>query len=206
MNEESIDILIDLLKIYKKYGGRAVAKARDLIKTKEIIPEIANILDEIPELNRILLNLRSQKHASYPMRAELNRSIRAPEKTAKNRMNSIPKELDKIKESFPSKYEVLKEVYSKLMTKELLPTQANIRNFAIENNISGVIGKERRSVIRSLMLFLIRSQTTMEDLNKLLKEMVKFTSNTDNSTLQRWADIIMRDKRKENDNHSKGSN
>lgn len=206
MNEDSIDILIDLLKIYKKYGVDKVVKFRDLLKTKDIIPEMSDILDEMRKLSPEISDLYSRKSTSDFMQSKLNWPTHTPNETVKNRSFSIQKELDKIKESFPKKYEVLKDIHSKLLSGELLPTLAKIRSFAVQNHIPGDIGKNRRSAIRHLMLFLITPKISMNDIDKLINEMVKFTSNSDNSTLQRWADMIMRDKDKENDNHSKGDN
>jgi hypothetical protein len=89
---------------------------------------------------------------------------------------------------------VLNEAYSRLKSGALLPKMSDIRNFAKENHINETIGNDRRSSIRLLMIFLIKSKNSMEDLDRLIKEMVKFTSIGDTSTLQRWANIIMRDK------------
>ena len=204
MDEELIDALIDLLRLYRKYGDRTMIKVRDLLKSKGLFPEIIDILIDLPEFNRSFTNYRYRNQESHSMKMELNRSLSSPETSKGIGNKSIPKELERMKETAPMKHVVLSEVYSRLLSGDLLPTMSDIRNFAIENHITEAIGKERRSAISPLMRFLIKSKNSKEDLDKLLREMVKFTSSSDSSTLQRWADIIMRDKWKESDDDPKG--
>lgn len=204
MDEESIDVLIDLLKIYKRYGGRKMTEVGDLLKQKDFFAELADILEYLPELNRNITNKHHRNQNSQPLKVELNKSLSKPKKGTGTRNRSISKELKRMKEKSPKKYKVLSEIYSRLLSGDLLPTVADIRNFAIENHIAEAVGKDRRTATRHLMIFLIDSKNSRGDTDHLLREMVKFTSNKDNSTLQRWADMIMRDKWKEDGYDSKG--
>lgn len=80
---------------------------------------------------------------------------------------------------------MLGDIHPKLLSEELLPTRANIRNHAVENRIIGDVRKDRHSVIHKAISFPIRREVSIKDLDKLLNEIKKFTSNSDNSIPRR---------------------
>ncbi len=194
MEDESIEILIDLLKLYKKYGNDAIDRVRQLLRSKKFLTESIEILEEMPEIDRRIMRYQTKSRSLNSIENRRKPTTFKRNNETQSASKNVYKELEKLKEEFPQRYNVLNEAYSRLKSGALLPKMSDIRNFAKENHINETIGNDRRSSIRLLMIFLIKSKNSMEDLDRLIKEMVKFTSIGDTSTLQRWANIIMRDK------------
>jgi len=159
------ELIIDLIKLYKKYGSRAF---EDLIASLKSQDDINNI---------ILILENSQKLAE---------KIKSPIRK-KTITTSSPKILDIIKITDPEKFELLNEFYKNLISKHSFSSLKEIRFFREDNNLSPLKSKSYNDAVKSLIIDLAQFPT--EKLQKL-----KISEINQNQGLKGWTDIILKKK------------
>ncbi|MBV6512521.1 MAG: hypothetical protein FMNOHCHN_02028 [Ignavibacteriaceae bacterium] len=160
--EKELELLLEILKIHKKFGSGTFNGLITLLNDKEMLKKYENILTSIDKL--------SNKKKSD----ELNR-----------KKISIKEKLIQIATSDKRRGDLLYLFYDKLMAKEWFPTQKQLVGFGVE---AGVIlkGKSRDKNVSKIMetLLLLPESQLLE-----LKARFEVSSENDRS-LENWSDII----------------
>ena len=171
-DEIEVDLLIDLLKIYKKYGVPTINKLVNSLVAGNLPSPLLEFLNrESVLLDEFIAISKSFTNPPSDIKRTLNKNGQAHVK-GKN-ANQVSKLIIEIKQSDPELSGVLNQVYTKLKSGELLPTMADVRSFAIRKQILDKIGKDRKSSIKPLMVYLIKSNLTILDINSAVEEMIK---------------------------------
>ncbi|MCZ7611013.1 MAG: hypothetical protein M5U17_12725 [Ignavibacterium sp.] len=166
-DEKEINLLLDLIKIYKKYGSEPFAGLIKSLNDKEFLDTFTKVLE--------------------------NTSFIAKEKGIKPKGKKLKKlnlkdELLLLSQKDKQKSEILLFIYDKLISKTVLSTNKQLMNFASELGLN-LTAKSRSQNIVSVMKTLI--QLPIEKLSNIR---IKFDvgNNYGDRSLEGWSNIILK--------------
>lgn len=165
-DEKEINLLLDLIKIYKKYGSDAFSRLISALNDKDFLDTFTKVLENTSLMAK-------------------EKGIK-PKETKKKKLN-IKDELLLLSQTDKQRSEILLFIYDKLIAKAMFTTNKHLVNFASEMGLN-LVAKSRSQNIVSLMKTLM--QLPLEKLNELK---IKFEVNRNNGdrSLEGWSNIIL---------------
>jgi hypothetical protein len=165
-DEKEITLLLDLIKIYKKYGPECFAGLIKSLNDKEFLDNFNKVLE-----NTILI--------------AKEKGIKPKEKKPK-KLN-LKDELLLLSQTDKQRSDILLFIYDKLISKTVFKTNKHLVNFASEVGIN-LNANSRSQNIVSVMKVLI--QLPIEKLNEL-KIRFEVNRNDKDRSLEGWSNIIL---------------
>lgn len=142
------ELLVDLAKLFDKYGTKPFEDLADLLSSPETIKVWVNFLRD---------SSLAAREAGFEQSGEQKQQPR----------RTINAELELIKFDNPKKYQTLTRFYDTLRNKAILPNLGDIRNFAQDRGLPLVTAKSREKAISPL----IKSMIPLDA--DVIKEMTK---------------------------------
>jgi hypothetical protein len=186
---DQFDLLLDILKLYRKYGKNTFKLLSNTLNDESFLESLDIILEKTPERDHFIRKLISEpmlgkNKSSMDLSSEKSRLKPSTEDYLRNR-------IEKIKENDTTGYSSLNEVYLKLQNREYLPTQASFKSFANENNLIHLIKKDRKNSVYALMKYLIDLLETNHEIKTLVRSMEQTSFSDGGNTLSKWSNMIM---------------
>jgi hypothetical protein len=164
------DLLVEIARLLTKYGP-------------EPFEELARHIRDERFLNDLLVLLETSAHAG-------RRSTRplGTKRKAKTESKGLGKLLKQCEAEDPDKARALEKVYESLMSKRLLPTLRQIRDFAKDNGLPPIKATSRDKAIVPL----VRGMVSMpsERIVSVLERDSHFEEKGDR-TLEGWTNVIL---------------
>ena len=171
IRERELDLLIDLLKLRRKYGAESFELLAKALSSPEMTKQLSEILDNIP------------RKAKTPY---------VKKKSRRANKHKVPKALVTLEKVDPQKYELLLKFFNDLVAKTVLPSLGDIRYFAEELGLPEVRAKSRQKAISPFI-----SSLALLPFDKIKS---RFQSSgiyrTGDRSLKGWSRIIL-DKKEE---------
>lgn len=167
------EFLIDLAKLFDKYGTQPFEELADLLSSPETIELWVNFLRAS--------SLAAQK-AGFEQNGKRKEGAR----------RAIKSELERIKSESPEKYKVLIQFHDALLSKTVLPNLKDIRNFAQNCGLPVITAKSRERAVFPLLQSMIPLGA---DAIKKITESLPRSDTKSFNDLEGWADIIIKKKR-----------
>ncbi|HGJ65812.1 TPA: hypothetical protein ENS27_10525 [bacterium] len=164
---KEIDLLVDISKLFKKYGPETFESLANLLTSQDMVQHLSNIL-------RQTINV-----------TEENKIVK--EKRISNQKNAIPNSLTNIIDSEPEKYKILMSLYNDLAEKKALLSLRDIKDFAMNFGFRDIIVKSKKEAIRKLINLLV--ELPQSELLEKLKNIKRY--GIDNRSLEGWTGIIL---------------
>lgn len=169
IRERELDLLIDLLKLRKKYG----AESFELLAKALSSPEITK------QLSEILANIPSKAKTPY---------VKGKSRRAKK--YKVPKVLVTLERVDPQKFELLLKFYNDLVAKKVLPSLGDIRYLAEELGLPEVRAKSRQKAISPFI-----SDLALLPHDKIKSRIQSIGAyRTGDRSLEGWSKIILNKK------------
>ena len=172
-NEKEYDLLIDIIKLIKKYGFETF---EDLAKELSS----PSIQEKLPEI--LSKTVKSVK--KYPIKQPRS-------KKTTDSPRSFRAKLSKLKETEPEKGRILLNFYDDLLSKRCLPNVRDIENFISDAGLRPLTAKARQNAIIPFLKQLVLFEVT--EIEKLLINVPPLVKDNDRS-LAGWSDIILKKK------------
>jgi DNA-binding transcriptional MerR regulator len=169
-DQQELDLLIDLVKLVKKYGPVSFEELAKYLSSQATTQELPQILTKVAQMTRAIPEKKQKKEQA----------------------TAIPKALISIEHSEPEKYLLLKVFYDKLTAKAVLPTLKDIKEFLRESGFPEAHADSRQKAINPLVSSLVKS-SNKEILNKI-QSISKYKSGY--RSLEGWGNIILNGKDK----------
>lgn len=166
------DLLIDLAKLFDKYGTQPFEELAELLSSPETVELWVNFLRES--------SVTAQK-AGFE---QSGKRKRGPRQTVKS-------ELERIKSENPKKYKALKWFHDALLSKTVLPNLRDVRNFVQNRDLPVITAKSREQTIFPLIQSLIPLDA--DTINEIVGSLPHSHTESFND-LEEWAKIIMDEK------------
>jgi len=171
IRERELDLLIDLLKLRRKYGDRSFELLSKALSSPEMTKQLSEILANIPSKAKTpYVNKKSQLAKNY----------------------KVPKALVTLERVDPQKYELLLKFFNDLVAKTIFPSLGDIKYFAEELGLPEVRAKSRQKAISPFI-----SSLALLPFDKIIS---RFQSSgayrTGDRSLEGWSKIIL-DKKEE---------
>lgn len=171
IRERELDLLIDLLKLRRKYGAKSFELLAKALSSPEMTKQLSEILANIPSKAKTLyVKKKSQRANKY----------------------KVPKALVTLERVDPQKYELLLKFFNDLVAKTVLPSLGDIKYFAEELGLPEVRAKSRQKAISPFI-----SSLALLPFDKIKS---RFQSSgvyrTGDRSLEGWSKIIL-DKKEE---------
>jgi hypothetical protein len=173
IKERELDLLLDLLKLLKRYGPESFELLANDLSSPEATEDLSRILTQV-----------SRKA----------KTIHQPEKNRRGkRQHPIPKSLFILEKTDPQKFQILIGFYNDLITKRILPSLSNIKQFAAEYGLPEVRAESRQKAINPLINALVTSPYDK------MKERIQLISmhQLGDRSLEGWGKIILKRKPEE---------
>jgi hypothetical protein len=157
------ELILDLAKLLKKHGADSLKELADYLKEPSNSEDLRLILESALSLNTKVVKKTAKKE----------KSIIKP-----------PKALEELRTSDPAKYNLLNQLYEKLVCKELLPTLRDVNFFREDIGLAQSKAKSHNKSIPALI----------NDLAKLsVEQLAKIEMKTPHAAkgLQEWSDLIL---------------
>lgn len=186
---DQFDLLLDILKLYRKYGKNTFKLLSNTLNDESFLESLDIILEKTPERDHFIRKLISE-----PMLGKNKSSMNLSSEKSRLKPSTedyLRKRIEKIKENNLTRYSYLNEIYSKLQNREYLPTLASFKSFANENNLIHLIKKDRKNSVYALMKYLIDLSETSHEINILVASMEQTSLLDRGNTLSKWSNIIM---------------
>lgn len=171
-DQRELDLLIDLVKLLKKYGPVSFEELAKYLSSQTITQELPQILTKVAQMARTIAEKKQKKE--------------------KEQATAIPQTLISIEHSEPEKYQLLKVFYDELIAKAVLPTLKDIKEFLRESGFPETRADSRQKAINPLVSSLVKS-SNKEILNKI-QSISKYKSGY--RSLEGWGNIILNGKDK----------
>ncbi len=168
------ELLIDLAKLFDKYGTKPFEELADLLSSPETIQLWENFLRE---------SSLAARTAGFEQGGKRQRRPR----------HAIKSELERIKSEDPEKHQALTRFHNTLLSKTVLPRLGDIRNFAQNHGLPMITAKSRERAIGPLLQSMIQLDT--DSINKITESLPHSHTESFND-LEGWSDIIMDKKRR----------
>lgn len=166
INQKEMDLLIDLVKLIKKYGPDAFEELANFFSSREKTEQLSLLLKNIAITSRSI----SQKHKENGFIDSM-----------------IPPSLSQLKVQEPKKFTLLVEFYKKLQLEKILPSNESIKKFSVECGFSELKFESREEGIQLLIDLLIK---VPED--QLRKNLGSFKrSKSEGGNLEQWSKMIL---------------
>lgn len=173
MNEKhELDLLIDLAKLIKKHGPEAFEALATTIFSPEKSQLISNLLTQSANIGRASEESRKGKST--------------------RKARSIKDLIYSIRESEPQKYNILLKFHDDYLSKAILPTLRDVKEFAQECGFTEIRGNSRKNFLGPLIKELIKMPE--DELKSILNILIKY-EKADRS-LEGWSDLILGKERK----------
>lgn len=169
--QRELDLLVDIVKLLKKYGPETFDSLAELISSPGMTQQLPHILTQVEKIART--------------------TPKTKRKTGKKRGPSIPRSLTNLESIDPEKYQLLMKFYTDLITKRVLSSLRDIKEFAIECELSEIRAKSREKTISPLISSLIKLPN--EQLKVKIQLLKKY--DTGDRSLEGWSNIILNRKR-----------
>lgn len=168
MNEDKkLDLLIDLAKLFKKYGSEPFENLAESISSTEITERLKKLLKGSVSISRSVSTSLDSGAGRVP--------------------KTVREKLEALKNSEPQKYELLTSFHASLLAKVVLPALRDIRDFARDHGLHAITGKGRSDAVSQLIKQLI--PLAYEDLREKLSS-PRLHRDGDRS-LEAWSDLIL---------------
>lgn len=173
IKQEDLNLLNDLVKLWKKYGPESFERLRNLLRSGEMPAEMESVLTTVTTSAKIKA---MQKKTSVLKSKEMRPHAES--------------QLPYLRNSQPAKYDILKQFYEEMREKKILAMTRDVVSFSA--HIGLVVPKKasRDIIIGRIMTYL--SQEPLEQIKIWVEEARK--SGTTGQTLDEWADIILKRK------------
>jgi hypothetical protein len=165
--QREIDLLIDLLKLMRKYGSQSFELLANDLSSSQITERLSRILTKVPEKARAAPKTRKSQRTKQ--------------------QQPIPKALMALEHSDPQKFEILSKFYRDLVTKTVLPSLRDIKYLAEELGLPEIRAESRQKAISPLITML-----AVYPLDKI-KEKIQSVDRyrTGDRSLEGWSKIIL---------------
>ena len=161
-------LLAELGRIVAKYGPEAVARLAEQIRDPVRAEELAVALE--------FAAVRSPQKKVAP-KAKFPKSERVGIQV-----------LNELRSADPEKHSLIAEVRRELLSGTILQSMADIRRFALMNDLSIGKASSRNAAIAPLLRSL--SELSTPEINSLRDALIQY--NTNDRSLERWRDVIVR--------------
>ena len=168
------EFLIDLAKLFDKYGTQPFEELADLLSSPETIQLWVDFLRE---------SSTAAREAGFEQNGRRKRGPR----------HIVKSELERIRSKDPEKHKVLTRFHDALLSKTVLPNLRDIRNFAQNCGLPVITAKSREQAIFPLLQSMIPLNT--DAISEITKSLPHSHTESFND-LEGWAKIIMDDKRR----------
>jgi len=166
IKERELDLLIDLLKLRKKYGAESFELLAKALSSHEITKQLSEILANIP----------SKVKTPY-----------VKKKSQRAKKDTMPKALITLERVDPQKFKILLKFYNDLVAKTVLPHLKDIKYLAEELGLPEVRAKSRQKAISPFISSLILlPYTTIESSIQSID-----VYRTGDRDLEGWSNIIL---------------
>lgn len=165
--QQELDLLVDIAKLLKKYGPETFDSIAKLISSPEMTQQLPHILTQVAKIART--TPKTKREAGQKQRP------------------SIPRSLINLESVYPEKYQLLMKFYTDLITKTVLPSLRDIKEFALECELPEVRAKSRQRAISPLISSLIKLPN--EQLTAKIRLLKKY--DADDRSLESWSNIIL---------------
>lgn len=166
------DLLIDLAKLFDKYGTQPFEELAELLSSPETVELWVNFLRE---------SSVAAKKAGFEQSGKQKRGPR----------QTVQSELERIKSEDPEKHGVLVRFHDALLSKTILPNLRDVRNFVRNRGLPVITAKSREQTISPLIQSLISLDA--DAINEIV-ESVPHSHKESFNDLEEWAKIIMDEK------------
>ena len=163
------EFLIDLVKLFDKYGPKPFEELADLLSSPETIQLWVDFLR------------RSSAAAREAGFKQSGRRKRPPR-------HSLKSELERIKSEDPKKHQALTQFYDELRSKTVLTSLTDIRAFVHDYDLPMITAKSREKAISPLVQSMILLGA--DEINEITKSLPRSHTESFND-LEGWSDIIM---------------
>ena len=169
-NRLELDLLMDLVRLLKKYGAETFGSLATLISSTEISLQLATILTQVATISRTVSkrNVQVKPIGKYP----------------------IPKSLAAIKNAEPDKYQLLTDFMIRLTDKVVLQSLGEMKQFAKDAGLPEVRATSRQKAISPLIGSLVKLSN--EQLISIIKS--PKSQKAGDRSLEGWSDIILRNR------------
>ncbi len=167
------ELLIDLAKLFDKYGTKPFEELADLLSSPETIQLWVDFLRESSIAAQEAGFEQGGKRKGRPRRA-------------------VKLELERIKSDDPEKHKALTLFRDVLLSKTVLPNLRDIRNFAQDRGLPVITAKSREQAIFPLLQSMIPLDA--DAINEITESLPHSHTESFND-LEGWANIIMDKKR-----------
>ncbi|HEX7319893.1 MAG TPA: hypothetical protein VF399_06010 [bacterium] len=168
MKADEIDLLVDLIHLFKKYGPETFKALSTSLSSKEIIQYFPPIL--------------AQMAINLPYRQK--RKKRKGHTLIKQSSLYLPVMLNNVDSNIRG---ILSELFQDLIERRVLPTLGDIREFAVEHNLSKINTSSRQKAIYSLIASF--SKLPREQLVDMINAVKVY--NKGSRGLEDWSTIIL---------------
>jgi hypothetical protein len=170
--QRELDLLIDITKLLKKYGRESFVSLAESLSSPEMNRHLSNILTQVAKTKETI-----------PKKGR---------KTVATRRQLIPRVLVNLEKTEPEKYRLLNKFYNELITKAVLPSLDDVKEFARESGFPEVRAKSRQKAISPLLGWL--AGFSYDELTVKIQSASKY--RTGDRSLEGWSNIIL-DKKKD---------
>ncbi len=165
-DEKNFNLLLELIKLYKKYGTESFSELSRLLNDKNFINTFNKVLD---------------KSSIVAKEKGINAEDKKPKKI------NFKDELLLMSQTDKQKSEILLNIYNKLQSKTVFNTNKHLIHFASEiglNLTASARNQNIRAIMKTLMQFSI---------DKLLEIEIQFENlrNDGDRSLDSWSNIIL---------------
>ncbi|HML02900.1 MAG TPA: hypothetical protein VK487_05950 [Candidatus Bathyarchaeia archaeon] len=158
IDEKEYDLMLDLAKLLRKHGPQVFESLAGTLSSPEFVEKFTAILMGTARIGRAHVSNRS------PLVRELNR----------------------LKEVEPKKYEIIKSFMAEFAAGQILPSLKDVNRFVAENGLPEIKATSRSRSISQLVHSLLKLPS--EQLGKILAGLVK--GRRSDSSLSEWSEII----------------
>ena len=167
------ELLIDLAKLFDKYGPKPFEELADLLSSPETIQLWVDFLRK---------SSIAAQEVGFEQRSKRRRRPR----------RAVKLELERIKSEEPEKHKVLTRFHDALLSKTVLPNLRDIRNFARNCGLPVITVKSRERAIFPLLQSMI--PLDVDVINEITESLPHLNMESFND-LEGWTKIIMDEKR-----------
>jgi hypothetical protein len=172
IKERELDLLIDLLKLQKKYGNETFASLAHYLLGSEPFGELSEMLVDV-----------SEKAKAIP---------KEEKKLTPTQEQHIPKALVALKHSEPEKFELLFRFHNDLVARTVLPTLRDIKDLAEDLGLPEIRADSRQKAISPFITSLAAYQ--LDKIKARIQSIMR--QQTGDRHLEDWAKIILNKKEK----------
>ena len=170
-DSKELDLLYDLAKLIKKYGTETFEGLAKQMSKPDFIQQFVEILSTTAKASRTAPKSK-RKSASQGSRVDFRSS------------------LINLGKSEEEKSALLVQLYDGLMSRSLLPTLREMRDFVLDHGLPSIKSPARdKAIVPFVKTFL---SMPLEDVKMYLKDIRPTSSYNDDRSLEGWSNIIFR--------------